>query len=410
MNKLTTILTLLGLLAVITPASYGASGTFSGRVWNDIDRDGIQDEGEPGMSNFPISIFSEKYAYYGYISNCFFATYYTDDDGYYNFAYSNANGSCTAPYFTNVNYNFIVQFGPPDIYGMSPYHAGTDDNIDSDFQMYPIIFVTNDSAVATIRDLGVFRWNTGMTFDMQANGVPIEMPLYVTNGTIVTFTYQIQNVGETRLSSVLIYNTALVEEQFFSLDCPVSIFPLEAASFATQLFVYASFTNYVVAAAVPIFGFCYPSPGYDPVFVLTQSVVVVVTNNPLDFSDGDIFPNAWEMEYGFDPLNSNAPNIHSDSDWMTNYEEYLAGTNPTNPASFFPNISVTDAPPDAVSMVVSTSTPDRVYNVWRSTNLLNDSQSWSLMPPEQTGTSGALVFTITNDLPGAHYRTGVRLP
>ena len=33
-----------------------------------------------------------------------------------------------------------------------------------------------------------------------------------------------------------------------------------------------------------------------------------------------------------------------------------------------------------------------------------------MFAPEQTGTSAALTLTITNTLPGANYRTGVRLP
>ena len=35
---------------------------------------------------------------------------------------------------------------------------------------------------------------------------------------------------------------------------------------------------------------------------------------------------------------------------------------------------------------------------------------WTLVQPEQSGTAASLTLTITNTLPGANYRTGVRLP
>lgn len=412
MNKRILIRTMVIILvAVITTASFGASGTFSGRIWNDINRDGIQDVGEPGMSNFPISVDSQLLYYYGHSTGCYFTVYYTDLEGYYNFSFSNSNGTCMAPAFSYTNYNFVVNFIPNEGYGWSPYNAVSNDAIDSDFE-FPWYVVTNDAVDLSNRDLGVFRLNVAISFEAKANGVPHGTPLYVTNGTPVTFTYHVQNIGETRLSHVDIYET---EQMFFELvslvECPDSIGPMEIRSFATQQVVHVSFTNETVTYAFPVSAYtCNLLPESNPVVDSIQTIVIVVTNNPLDFADGDIFPNAWEMQYGFDPLNSNAPDINSDGDWMTNYEEYLTGTNPTNPASYFPNITLAETSPDAVSMMVSTSLPDRVYNVWRSTNLLNDPQSWSLLPPEQTGTSGALMFSITNDLPGAHYRTGVRLP
>lgn len=286
-----------------------------------------------------------------------------------------------------------------DIVGVDPY-----------FLKYGFFAVTNNLVVATNVNIGLRYWNVGISLDVEVSNAAVGSAYFVTNGTMVTYTYRVVNTGETVLSLVAVTDDTWWDF-FGSVDCPDRINPGYSTEFSTQIVIHASVTNtgYISAVAVD-YRTCSILPRYAPVQKSDLAIVIVVTNNPLDFADGDIFPNAWEMQYGFDPLNSNAPNIHSDGDWMTNYEEYLAGTNPTNPASSFPNIKLAESVPDITAMVISTSMTDRVYNVWRSTNLLNDPQFWTLLPPEQTGTSGALVFTFTNDLPGAHYRTGVRLP
>lgn len=88
MNKRITILTMFILIAMIITASFGAAGTFSGRIWNDINWDGIQDVGEPPMSNFPILVYDESY----FASGCHIVfTNYTDSTGYYEFSHSKLN-------------------------------------------------------------------------------------------------------------------------------------------------------------------------------------------------------------------------------------------------------------------------------------------------------------------------------
>ena len=49
-------------------------------------------------------------------------------------------------------------------------------------------------------------------------------------------------------------------------------------------------------------------------------------------SDGDGLPDAWEVQYPaiLNPLNPDDANLDSDSDGLTNWKEYLYGTDPTN--------------------------------------------------------------------------------
>lgn len=99
-----------------------------------------------------------------------------------------------------------------------------------------------------------------------------------------------------------------------------------------------------------------------------------------------------------------------DNDGWSNAEEYIADTQPANGASFFPLALVTNAPAGQVSLVIGATSAGRVYGVYANTNLLQAPQTWTLVPPEQTGTASSLTLTITNALPAANYRAGVRLP
>lgn len=47
-----------------------------------------------------------------------------------------------------------------------------------------------------------------------------------------------------------------------------------------------------------------------------------------DDTDGDGMPDLWELEYGLDPNSPDDKDLDLDGDGLTNYQEYLAGTNP----------------------------------------------------------------------------------
>lgn len=127
-------------------------------------------------------------------------------------------------------------------------------------------------------------------------------------------------------------------------------------------------------------------------------------------TDGDGIPDDWESTHGLNPAVSNSPTMNSDDDDQPDVDEYIADTQPTNSASYFPLVVLTNPPLGNMVLIVDPTSTARVYGVRWTTNLLATPQLWTLIPPEIIGTGSAVTFTVTNDGPGRIYRTGVRLP
>ena len=92
-------------------ATTGPDAGIGDRVWHDIDQDGIQDDGEPGISDVEVNLYDGNGAYQD--------TTTTDATGFYEF-----RGLYPGDYF--------VEFVPPTGWVVSPQDAGTDDTADSD--------------------------------------------------------------------------------------------------------------------------------------------------------------------------------------------------------------------------------------------------------------------------------------
>ncbi len=73
----------------------------------------------------------------------------------------------------------------------------------------------------------------------------------------------------------------------------------------------------------------------------------VFPNNPLYAFDSDYdgIPDAWEVQYGLDPFNFTDSHSDWDNDRMTSLEEFISGTDPTNP-DYYPNGSYPYYPPE----------------------------------------------------------------
>lgn len=80
--------------------------------------------------------------------------------------------------------------------------------------------------------------------------------------------------------------------------------------------------------------------------------------------DNDGMPDEFETLYGLDPFTDDAAG-HADGDMQCNLEEYIAGTDPTNPDSCFRIVSISD---DG-TVIFWTHCTGRLYSVQTTTNL-----------------------------------------
>lgn len=130
-------------------------------------------------------------------------------------------------------------------------------------------------------------------------------------------------------------------------------------------------------------------------------------------SDHDGLPNEWETGY-FGTFTGGVATANDDGDWLNNLQEYVALTVPTNPASVLSGFIDALAAPAAGTFEMPSpvpTSPQRRYDVWRATNLLG-TVVWQPLGLNVPGAAdgAAVSLRVTNNLPGAYYRTGVKLP
>ncbi len=140
--------------------------------------------------------------------------------------------------------------------------------------------------------------------------------------------------------------------------------------------------------------------------VVTNDTVTIV-RRPAVYFDG--IPMSWWNRFGLGT--NSAANADSDGDGQSNWAEYIADTNPTNAASVAPNLifhTASTAPMDLI--IEAPTTNSRLYDVWIATDLFLGGWSPQNFNLYGSPTGGALRFSVTNNLPGTFYRTGVKLP
>ncbi|HOK77672.1 MAG TPA: cohesin domain-containing protein [Verrucomicrobiota bacterium] len=115
-------------------------------------------------------------------------------------------------------------------------------------------------------------------------------------------------------------------------------------------------------------------------------------------TDGDGLPDWWEELYFGGAANGN-PAADSDADGMTNWQEYIAGTNPADRASVL-KLSVAVAETGKIKVLVP-SAAGRTYRLLRSVDLIR----WEFTGPAVTGTGTAIemIDPDTGTLPGARF-------
>ncbi|MBN2703619.1 MAG: C10 family peptidase, partial [Pontiellaceae bacterium] len=96
-----------------------------------------------------------------------------------------------------------------------------------------------------------------------------------------------------------------------------------------------------------------------------------------EVDDGDGMPAAWELEYGLDP-ETNDGALDPDGDLLSNFDEYVAGTDPTNAVSRW------IIQPGDAGLPTFYGAQDRVYTIEYSTNLVTG--PWE---PLESGVAGS---------------------
>ena len=117
---------------------------------------------------------------------------------------------------------------------------------------------------------------------------------------------------------------------------------------------------------------------------------------------------AWLQQYGL-PTNGSADYTDPDGDGLNNWQEWVCGTDPTNPLSALRLVSAT---PAGTNVIVTWQSVAGVtyFLEWRTN--LSSSSSFMLLATNLTGQPDATSFTHTNSMraPGLFYRVGVNAP
>jgi hypothetical protein len=130
-------------------------------------------------------------------------------------------------------------------------------------------------------------------------------------------------------------------------------------------------------------------------------------------TDRDGIVNEWEVAH-FGSFSGAVASADSDNDTMSNLQEYIADTAPTNPnsrlTSAIDHLALAQLGILEFSSPVPT-TPNRRYDVWWTTNLVGP-VTWQRVGLNRSGASdgSAVTLRITNQNVFTFYRTGVKLP
>jgi hypothetical protein len=155
--------------------SFEADGVVQGRAWNDLDGDGIQDAGEPGLRDVPVQLVRSLDSTFGNADEAVVATTTTAADGSYQF---NALDWIYRYFVVSNAPAGFAPSGTPSIWSISPTDQGFDDALDSDLEAASghTSAITLDSGQTADTDIGFqgtspgFGWATRTTHGGSEDG------------------------------------------------------------------------------------------------------------------------------------------------------------------------------------------------------------------------------------------------
>ncbi len=124
--------------------------------------------------------------------------------------------------------------------------------------------------------------------------------------------------------------------------------------------------------------------------VLSERVEILLLD-PTD-GDGDGLPDGWELLY-FPSTNTTDGTIDSDGDEKNDLAEYIADTDPDDPAHYFEIFDLRVMPTHAEVEFVSS--PARNYTVEVNPQCLTNESDWVILPP--AATPGSVSSTVRSD-------------
>lgn len=241
--------------------------------------------------------------------------------------------------------------------------------------------------------------------DAAAGGEVMLKPGYVgqlteiSNLVLIAVTRPVNEGGTNQLGGIAgLDDATVVALEGSNIVWSAPVFPISAissAGVAIMANVYAD-TPCVVTGRYP--------------GITGSGTLVVLDSNPDNYGSyaGDGLPDWWQNQYfGLSNPNAAATN-NPDGDCLNNTQEYVADTNPTNPASFFRIVAISNAAP--AHFVCFNSSTGRIYTLLYATNLVTASWTNVTVQTDIQGAGTLMTLVETNAVSPRFYRVTVRVP
>ena len=133
----------------------------------------------------------------------------------------------------------------------------------------------------------------------------------------------------------------------------------------------------------------------------TASVTFTNAIRRLD-TDDDGIPDWWAIKY-FGGATSCNPNLDPDNDGFSNYQEYLLGTDPTDPSSYF-TLQAISGDTEGETWLYWPSATGLTYTIYTSTNLLGGIESFTPAFTDLPADPPDNILPVTPSNPATFYR------